>query len=687
MKHIVAIAAIVLTSTTLLHGQRERTGQASSALQEDLKSAQRFQSEGNLDKAVNQYRVFLANALGELANARAHAGEYAKATSSFDQALALVPDSPILRLDYAQMALLNDDYSRAELLARAYLNDYPADHNAAQAHQILGRALLGMNRDQDAKKELEQAVALDPTFANGYNLAIACLDLDDEKCAVQLFNELQASFGDTAAIHMTFGRAYGNSDFAPRAVAEFRRAIVLNPNQHGVHYSLAAALLATSQDEKTMLEVEAELRKELSISPKDFLTYAALGNLTAKDHKYSEAEKYLKHAIALNPQSPDAYLYLGQMYFDTDRFTDAEPELRKAIQLATDESRNHYQIQKAHFLLGRILAQSHRSGEAHAQMQIARDFLNKGLSHDKSKLGGLLQENPEAAEASVNASNVNEDASSTIDPDAKRSLEQFEKLLTPPIAESYNNLGAMAASHGDLKAATGYFERAADWNPTLDGLDYNWGRAAFSASMFAEAVPPLSRYLSAHPDITGVRTALAMSLFMTGDYSESLATLQTAGAEIMAIPQMQYVYAESMVKTGEITLGKERLQQLEASHPEIPDVHRSLGEVFALQGDPQKAAGELHTALQLDPKDPEAQYDLGKVEVDSGNATAAIPQLELAVQLRPTDPEFHRELASAYREAWRPSDADKELQLYESLSSSKAQTTKTKQESNGSKIP
>ena len=43
--------------------------------------------------------------------------------------------------------------------------------------RCLGRTLLKLNRNQEARKELEAAVALDPTFPNGYDLAVACLDL------------------------------------------------------------------------------------------------------------------------------------------------------------------------------------------------------------------------------------------------------------------------------------------------------------------------------------------------------------------------------------------------------------------------------------------------------------------------------------------------------------------------------
>ena len=259
-----------------------------------------------------------------------------------------------------------------------------------------------------------------------------------------------------------------------------------------------------------------------------------------------------------------------------------------------------------------------------------------------------------------------------MDPASKRRLEDLDKLLSPAIADSYNNLGAIAATRQDYTAALGYFEHAGTWNPSLDGLDYNWGRAAFSASRFSDAIPPLSRYLQTHPEISGVRTALAMSQFVTEDYSGALATLHPADKEIMSIPQMQYVYAASLVKTGQISAGKERLQALEAAHAEIAEVHRSLGEVFAMQKETPRAIGELQSAIQINSNDSQAHYDLGKVELESGDTAAATFQLERAVKLQPSNPEYHRELASAYKAIWRQADAEKELHAYETLVASKA---------------
>ncbi len=575
------------------------------------------------------------------------------------------PDSPSLLLDYSRTALTLGDFAHAKTLATEYIPKYPHNReNLAQAHQVLGRALLKMNRDQDAKRELETAVALDPTFPNGYDLAVACLDLDDEKCAARIFDEIETSFGDTPEIHMAFGRAYADSDFQPRAITEFRRAIEENPQLPGAHYLLAAVLLATSGDESHVQDAETELKKELVISPLDSMAYTALGKIAITRSNYPEAERYLKKATSLGPRNPDAFLYLGQMYFDANRSADAEAALRECIRLTTDVSRNRYQVQKAHFLLGRILMQKGQQDAAHAEMDISRELANKTLSQDKSKLAALTDPAGQDGQRSATATPL---GAPTADPKALRTVEALRENVRLPVADSYNNLGAIAATNNNYSDAVTYFERAAAWNPSLDGLDYNWGRAAFAGSQFSDAVPPLSRYLRSHPEDIGARSVLGISLFMAENYHGCLDALEPAIGKTDLAPQAEYVYAQSLIRTGQIVSGTERLESLEKLHPEIPDVHRALGEAFGEQGKKQRAYEELGTAIQLSPQDADSHYDLGEMELKAGDTAAAIPELEAATRLLPSSEKFHEELAHAYTAAFRPADAQKQIEIYNQL--------------------
>jgi tetratricopeptide (TPR) repeat protein len=314
------------------------------------------------------------------------------------------------------------------------------------------------------------------------------------------------------------------------------------------------------------------------------------------------------------------------MYFDTNRLTEAEADLRQAIKLTTDPSRNHYQIQKAHFLLGRILMQQHHEEEAHAEMKIAQALTENSLSKDRNNLSGMLDTKPAGdgpADTHVDAAAMSPAAVHTADPVDAAKQKAFEKELTPAIADSYNNLGAIMASEQNYADALKYFEQAKAWSPSMDGLDYNIGRAAFTAAKFSEAIPPLSRYLRSHPEDSSIRGALAMSEFMTQNYRGCIDELKGAGEGVTSIPQMQYIYAESLVKTGEVSTGKERLVELEKAHPEIAEVHRALGEVWELQGDCRKAITELNEAKQLNATDPEIDFQMDKAELKCGSIVGA----------------------------------------------------------------
>ena len=670
---LMAYAAIVnLPLCAILLCQTKHPAGDGADLQQEFDSAQRSQKAGDLVSAAREYRVFLSQAEEELAVGYAGSGDSTRATSLFEAAVAAQPDRWPLRLEYARAELALGNLDSSETQARAMIDGIRDDPQLlAEAHQTLGRALLKKNQDQDARKEMEEAVRLDSTFANSYDLGVVCLDLDDEKCVSGIFGKIVNSFGDTPAIHMQLGLAYGNSDFVPQAIAEFRKVIAEAPKFPEAHYSLAAALLSAGDSAKNIPEAEAALKQELQISPRDFMTDAALGKLAVTEHHYDAAETYLKRATALNPENPDAFLYLGQMEFNQNRQSDAQRALRKAIELTKDPARNRYQIQRAHFLLGRILMEEHHPAEAHAEMAIAQKLANQGLSHDKGELAGLLNHSAVTGVAS-GADDTGSQALAVPEvpasAPARNSLNEFEKRLTPAIAESYNNLGAIEASQKNYRVALADFEQAAHWNSAIEGLDLNWGRAAFMASRFSEAIPPLTRYVGAHPRDQGVRGALAMSQFLTQDYAGCIATFKVAEDSLASIPQMDYVYAESLVRTGQVNEGLQKLEALEAAHPEIGDVHRSLGRVDEAQGDLGKASREFKTAILLNANDAEAHYELGKIDSENGNAEEAISELEAAEKISPDNPLVHRQLAAAYRLASRNDDAAKEFAVYEHLS-------------------
>ena len=533
------LLVVCMLMTRICCGQHPAmTARSSDDLQQLYEAAQREQSNGDFPRAAEDYEGFLATALRHLAEGHVHAGDYLGSAKFFEEALAVVPKNAAtdLRLAYAQAALLARDMPTAKAQAQVVVTAEPKN---STARLVLGEALLQMDENAEARNQLETAVALDPNYKNGLALATAYLALSDTKNATRLFREMSVGFGDKAGIHLDFGRAYAEAGDPELAIAEFKKAISLDPRLPEAHYCLGASYLL-SQGQVGFPEAVKEFHRELELNPNDYFSLAQLGYVAFTERRFAEAEASLKRAAALDPRNPDNPLLLGQVYMQLNRPVEAEAALRKAIALTTDLARNHYQVQRAHYLLGRLLVQTGHADEAKREMQISASLLKQNMMRDQAKLRGTAM-----GETVGIAPFERPLGQAPMDGKAKRELEGFAARTAPALADSYNNLGAIAAGSDEFATATGYFEKAAEWNPSLEGLDYNWGRAAFSANLYAQAVPPLSRYLAAHPQEQGARRVLGVSYFMLKDYAAVVRTLEPIASSLAATPQLANMYAQA----------------------------------------------------------------------------------------------------------------------------------------------
>jgi len=695
MSWVIAGLIVSLMAGPFVLSQEATGGQSpASVLQAHYDAAQTFQEHGDLTQASLQYELFLANAVDRLAVTRSSIRDYARSSTLFNEALLLAPNNHDIQLDSAEEALASRDFARAKLLAEKAAAARPED---ARAHRVLGRALLQAGESDPAKKELEKAVAIDPDFANGYALASAYLSLKDKARASELFREMQASFGDKPPIHMEFGLAYGEAGFSEEAIQEFQQTIKDDPKFPGAHYSLGASYLLNMGEIDFPLAV-AEFQKELQINPDDFLSHAELGYVALSQHRQQDAERELTRAAALNTMDADVFMSLGQLYVETGRNADAEAALRKSIALTTDVSHNHYQVQRAHYLLARVLLLTNRAEEGEREMQISQKLLtlsapvNHGRAHAMSSNG---------ADGDIQ---WRSNSFVQLDPRALSDVEAEERRLGSAIADSYNNMGVIAAANNDYGKACDLFMKASLWSPSLEGLDYNLGKSAYVGRLYGQAVAPLDRYVRSHPDDATMRSALGVSLFFVKDYGRAVNVLEPIATLAGAAPALTFAYAQSLVGTGDYDGGITRLRALAASDPGTLSYHRALGEALAHKQGYSEAAEEWRKALQIDPSDgptkydlalaliqlrktegaqgllkelaqagsknPDVYYELGKLQLQNADPKSAVASLQEAAGLSPESELVHRELATAYRQDSRPEDADREMKQAEAIHNS-----------------
>jgi TolB-like protein/Tfp pilus assembly protein PilF len=184
------------------------------------------------------------------------------------------------------------------------------DQNAYDAYlraKYRANTALGVEADADATiAEAEQAVALDPDFAEAYVvLAQGCFAkiFDwaggkeyDEKAfvalgkALALDPNLAEAYAARGAFYYT--RLHG-FDIAA-AVADYRRAISLNPNLAEAHQNLGAELTHAGLHEKAIEEFRATLR----LDPQNNAAKYRLGRALWQSQRFAEAlQNYDRYTI------------------------------------------------------------------------------------------------------------------------------------------------------------------------------------------------------------------------------------------------------------------------------------------------------------------------------------------------------------------------------------------------------
>ncbi len=320
-------------------------------LKQQFDSAKAFLAANDVTQADLAYRQTIAIGLRQLGNLALSEAQYEKATGYLDEAVKQSPDDSGLQVEAAIAWFRRNDVSKAKAQIAAVLAKEPDN---ARAHNVLGRIYLFEGNPPASIKELNAAVAQQADFETVYFLGIAYLKAKKVPEAAELFAKLQASAGDSAALHVLFGRAYIVTHFPEPAVAEFRKAVELDPKYPRAHSLLGYAYLDHLNEQGYPL-ARSMFQQELKIQPDDYLTLVLLGLTDVSLRDYSAAETVLLHAARVRPDGAAPYLYLGEAYTSTQRIKEAVSALQKYVSLVHNPEEFHRDLGRGYFLLGQGL--------------------------------------------------------------------------------------------------------------------------------------------------------------------------------------------------------------------------------------------------------------------------------------------------------------------------------------------
>jgi len=113
---------------------------------------------------------------------------------------------------------------------------------------------------------------------------------------------LGAIVPESAETYNVLGLALAERGEMEPAIAEFRRALALDPDAGAAHWHLGAALASRGAQE----EATRHLQRAVELDPRNSQAHSDLGLMLAAQGKLDEAVDHLEQALALDPQSLDA---------------------------------------------------------------------------------------------------------------------------------------------------------------------------------------------------------------------------------------------------------------------------------------------------------------------------------------------------------------------------------------------
>jgi tetratricopeptide (TPR) repeat protein len=317
--------------------------------------AQEAMKANQLETAAQGFREVLrldpnsAEARANLGLIAFKEGNYAEAAQSLQAALKLKPS---LWTAQAFLGLAQDRLGHTAA-AMPLLEESFKHLPKTQLRAQVGTDLIRIHQEANT---LDQAVDIvrilrksspdDPDI-----LYIAYRTYSD--LAAQAVGALVHAAPDSARMHQIIAQACLSQDDFPGAIAQYRKALEIDPHLPGIHYELGRVVLANSQQEPARQEAEAAFESELAANPRDAYSEYELGEIYWLRSNHQLAFQHYSRASELRPDLVDAQIGLGKVLTAMGRPDEALPHLLEAVHLEPENDAAHYRLAQAYRRLGR----------------------------------------------------------------------------------------------------------------------------------------------------------------------------------------------------------------------------------------------------------------------------------------------------------------------------------------------
>lgn len=243
----------------------------------------------------------------------------------------------------------------------------------------------------------------------------------------------------------------------------------------------------------------------------------------------------------------------------------------------------------------------------------------------------------------------------------------------PGDAEAYAHLGFLESRQEHYSQAVLFYRKASALNPSMPGLQLNFGLALFKAGELRAAIGAFAPLLKieppASPDAQRLRILMGMAHYGLGEYAAAIPYLKEAMARDSQNLPYRLVLAHSCLRSKEYQcvlavyheivglnaesaeadmLAGEALDEMRdhagateqfraaaKADPAAPDVHFGLGYLLWCQNQYEEAAGQFQAELKNTPNHLQALVYLADSDMRLNRTDAARQLMSRAIQIDP----------------------------------------------------
>ena len=360
----------------------------------------------------------------------------------------------------------------------------------------------------------------------------------------------------------------------------------------------AAPAAAQSFDELTAA------REAVAASATDAAAQLRLGNALLEARDLSGAKSAFDAALRARADWVDALWGLARVKMAEGNYEDSQTACRRVVSAAGRDAA------EGHVCMGQAFLVWRRSS-------LATEEFNKALEVDSDNAQALCGLGDAQARANQLDAAV-ENYRKAIAADA--GLLEAHLGLANVLERKSDTAGAIA----ELRTALGLRSWSADAN-------YNLGRLVSDVN---EAIPLLARAVAIRPSFTAAQMEYGKKLAAAGRWSEALAPLRLAAAQLPNVGLVNELLGIALWKNGELADAETKLRAALAGVPNSPRANEALGEVLVATGRIEDGLASLEIAANLEQSDHALALRIAEVLRTQGRNTLATGWLDKALRVK-----------------------------------------------------